>query len=490
MKPIRLLSLLAALLAPGLSRAQPAPGGPPMDPSAAAREAMQSDSARQYDEMREAELRRAAIREEKPRSLDPKRIINQSNNFLKEREPEMTAEEFALYQKVLTSLAANPDFALKLLEAMMSDKEVPSPAFEFILGNVYYNAGQTDKAEQRYRNAVNRFPSFIRAWTNLGVLYYMADRYAEAAPCFSKALALGDRDPGTYGLLGYCLERAGNTVAAEMSYLQALAGNPENTDWMEGLLRIYIQGEQYGRAESLAKNLVRLKPAKAEFWLARANIMLAQRRKLEAMVVLEACVGAGIAGPDEFNLLGDLYAEHGLSVEAAGIYQKLLAGSADMGERKLLHFAQVLNSVGRLAEAEGVLARLPANLTPAGRLQTLQTRADLLAARKQWSEARKVLNELLQLSPLNGRALLSLGSGYAAEEDFLHATFAFEAAYRIPDACYRASLELANLELKGRHYDKCVEYLQKALSLEKTDAVEDDLARIKTLAAGSKPPNP
>jgi tetratricopeptide (TPR) repeat protein len=420
----------------------------------------------------------------KPGDLDPKRIVNESNNFLKEREPEMTAEEYALYQKVVGSLSANPEFALKLLEAMMSEKEPPSPAFEFILGNVYYSAGQTDKAEIRYLSAVKRFPSFIRAWTNLGVLYYTADRYAEAAPCFSKAITLGDREPDSFGLLGYCMERTSNIVAAEMAYMQALSGNPNNTDWMEGLLRIYIQGRQYGRAESLVRSLIKLRPGKTEFWLAHANILLAQNRKTEALIVLEATVGAGLAGPEELNLLGDLYAEQGLSREAAGIYCKILTVTPDIGERKLLRFAQVLIAAGKLPEAEEVLQRLPAQLTPAGRVNLLQTKADLLAARQRWPEARRVLEELLQIAPLNGRALLGLGATYAAEDDLVHATFAFEAAYQISDSCYRASLELANIELKNRHYDKCVEYLKKALSIEKTDAVEDFLARVKTLGAG------
>ena len=34
--------------------------------------------------------------------LDPKRIINASNGFLKEKEPEMTGEEYALYEKIST----------------------------------------------------------------------------------------------------------------------------------------------------------------------------------------------------------------------------------------------------------------------------------------------------------------------------------------------------------------------------------------------------
>ena len=51
-------------------------------------------------------------------ALDPKRIINESSSFLKEREPEMTAEEYALYERVVTMLTTRPEFALKLLEAL------------------------------------------------------------------------------------------------------------------------------------------------------------------------------------------------------------------------------------------------------------------------------------------------------------------------------------------------------------------------------------
>jgi len=412
---------------------------------------------------------------------DPKRIINTSNAFLKEKEPEMTAEEYALYERISTMMGSQPEFALKLLEAMMNEKEPPSPAFEFILGNVYYSAGQTDQAEASYLRAVKRFPSFIRGWTNLGVLYYMADKYAEAMPCFAKAVALGDHDPNTLGLLGYCLERTGNLVTAEMAYMQALAGSPDNADWMEGLLRVYVQGKQYGRAESLVRSLIKLRPTKRELWLAQANILLAGGRKLEAIVMLEAATGAGIAGSEELGLLGDLYAEQGFNAEAAGIYQRLLAVTPALGEEKLLSFARVLIAAGRLAPAEDVLGRLHPDPASPAHLHFLQTTADLHAARRQWPLARRTLQELLQIAPLDGRALLALGRAFAAEDDLPHAAFAFESAWRIPAVQYGASLELANLELKNRHYEKSVEYLQKALSIENSDAVQDFLARVKTL---------
>jgi len=415
--------------------------------------------------------------------LDPKRIINDSNSFLKEREPEMTEEEYALYQKVVTMLSSNPDFALKLLEAMMSDKDQPSPAFRFILGNAYYAAGMNDKSEANYRSAVTSYPTFLRAWINLGILYYSTGRYAEAVPCFSKAVVLGDRDSTTFGLLGYSLQKQGDLVSAEMAYMQALSGDPSNTFWKEGLLEICIDGKQFTRAESLVKNLIKEQPSDTRYWLTYANILLAEGRKLEATVLLETAAGTGVANVEELTMLGDLYAEQNLVPEAAEIYRRILTPSNAVGEQKLLHYTEVLISAGRLDDAQRVLGMLKPETASRGGVDVLQTRADLLAAQRKWPEERRVIDDLLKIAPLNGRALISLGRAYVAEDDVARATLAFEAAYGITGSTYVASLELANIEIKNRHYTKSVEYLQRALSIEKTDAVQDFMVRVKTLAA-------
>ena len=422
------------------------------------------------------------VRASEPK-LDPKRIINESSSFLKEREPEMTEEEYALFQKVVTMLSSNPDFALKLLEAMMAEKEQPSPAFQFILGNAYYAAGKIDKSEANYRGAVTRYPTFLRAWVNLGILYYSAGRYAEAVPCFSKAVELGDRDSSTFGLLGYSLQKQGDLVSAEMAYMQALSGDPGNGDWKEGLLSICVDGKQFTRAESLVKSLIKDKPSDTRYWITYANILLAEGRKLEATVLLETSSGTGAANLEVLMMLGDLYAEQGLVPEAAEVYTRVVKASPDVGGQKLLHYAGVLIASGRLEEAGKVLAMVRTGDLGKGGLELLQTRADLFAAEKKWPEARHEIEELLKLDPMNGRALISLGRAYNAEEDVPRATLAFEAAYRIQGSIYLASLELANIELKNRHYSKSVEYLQKVLTIERTDAVQDFLVKVKTLAS-------
>jgi len=289
---------------------------------------------------------------------------------------------------------------------------------------------------------------------------------------------LGDRDSTTFGLLGYSLQRDGDLVSAEMAYMQALGGDPANVDWKEGLLEICIAGRQFTRAESLVKNLIKEKPSDTRYWMSYANILLSEDKKVEATVILETADGLGYTSQEELSLLGDLYAEQGLIPEAGAVYAKVLAISPEVGQLKLVHYAQILISSGRLPEAESVLAKFG---TDDATVEVLQLKADLLAAERKWPEERVVLDMILKTEPLNGKALISLGRSYDAEDNIPRATLAFEAAYAVNSSTYVASLELANIELKNRHYAKSVEYLQKALSIEKTDAVEDFLARVKTM---------
>src|SRR4051812_34103860 len=79
-----------------------------------------------------------------PPKLDPKRIINESYSLKRNAEPEMTEEEYALYEKIVDMISVQPEIALKFLETMIAASEKPSPAFEFVLGNVYYSNNRAD----------------------------------------------------------------------------------------------------------------------------------------------------------------------------------------------------------------------------------------------------------------------------------------------------------------------------------------------------------
>jgi predicted Zn-dependent protease len=105
-------------------------------------------------------------------------------------------------------------------------------------------------------------------------------------------------------------------------------------DWKEGLLGICIDGKQFTRAESLVKNLIKERPSDARYWLAYANILLAENRKVEATVLLETAVGdrrRHHRGAERSS--GDLYAEQNLVPEAAEIYHRVLSPRPRWGAR-------------------------------------------------------------------------------------------------------------------------------------------------------------
>lgn len=422
--------------------------------------------------------------------LDPKRIINRSMNFLTDREPDLSAEEHALYEKAQQLMATNPEAARTLLEGMVKEPkggEPASPAFDLLLGNLYYATGQTDKAEVNYLSAVERYPAFLRAWTNLGVLYYAQGLYPKAIPCLTKAVVLGDRESTTVGTMALCLERTGDAVGAELAFIQALAVDPGNVGWMDGLVRVFLHAKQYARAEVMVRNLIKERPAEPRYWRTYADIMVASGRKLEAIALLEQTISAGTAGREELAHLAGLYADENLIPEAALTYGKLEVSAETLGERRTLQLVRVLMACSEWSKAQALLDELR---KPPGeeREAFLRVQADLFAAQKKWGEAKTVLDELLQLSPMDGNALVSLGRAHLAEGDEVHAILAFEAAVQTNEGAHQASLVLANLELKHRHFERSVSYLEKALSIEKNEEVEDILTRVRSLAAASAYP--
>jgi tetratricopeptide (TPR) repeat protein len=438
---------------------------------------------------RDEESRLSGLHERAP-DLDPNRIINESNNFLKNREPEMTASEYALYEKISAMLSVRPEFALTLLEGMMRDGEKHSPAFALMLGNAYFALKHNDKAESSYRESLAGYPEFERAWSNLGVLYYSQEKYAEAARCFSKTVSLGDRSPSTFGLLGYCLERIGNSVGAEAAYLQAVAGDMEQTDWTEGLLRVYQDGRQYSRAEPLVKQLMRVKPRDGRYWSAYANILAGMDRKLEAAACLETARSLGVADDSMLLFLGDLFAEQNLAPEAMEAFGAVSAGSGQLGQERLLRLARLQQGQHHYDEAGRALELAAAKADPAMLARVRLARAELLVARGSLAEARAQLEELAREQPANGQLQLSLGKVYQGLGDDSRAAFALEAAAAVPATAYPALLELANLELRGHHYARSAEHARRAYGLERSSALAQFITQVSALSEDATPSSP
>jgi tetratricopeptide (TPR) repeat protein len=426
--------------------------------------------------------------------LDADRLIAESSRLKNAPEPEMTESERAVYEKVAPILARRPAFALKLLKSASTSSDPdaqPSPAFEFMLGNAYYSVDDFTEAEAKYRSAVERNPAFSRAWGNLGVLYHMQARYADAVPCFSRAVTLGNREAMTFGLLGNSLEKTGNTVSAEIAYMQALAAEPANVSWSEGLLRIYIAEKQPAKAETLVRTLLANHPGNPRYWAAYAHLLLSSGRKLEATALLDRMAALDLARETDLILLGDLYAEQRMTTEALARFAGVAASQPELVEKRLLQFAKTLGREQLWAAALTVLDALAQTpLTAQSRIACLESRAELEIARENPVEARRAFEALVAEAPAHGNAWIGLGRVYLAEAELAKAVAAFERACEIPESSFRASIELANLEFRNRNYERCLGHLDRALSIQRSPAVQNFRNQIGNLIAPETQSNP
>ncbi len=422
-------------------------------------------------------------------ALDPQRIINDSYSFKKNAEPEMSEEEYALYERMVTMVRAQPELALKFVESLMSGTK-QSPAFEFVLGNLYYTNNRAELAEQHYRKALTLYPQFTRVWSNLGAMLYAQGRYAEAADCIVKTIEGGEHDARTLGLLAYCLKKTGRTTAAQMDYIQALGLDPSNTDYLEGLVEIYYEDHQYAQAESLLAQLIKLKPDSRHNWLLYATVLKAQNRPLEAIAVLETANRLELLETDGLLFLGDLYEQGHFHPEAIATFRQLGTQSVKLGTERLLALAESLIAGGRYQSAEEALAGIEGPLAPPEQVLVHLVRAEFYAARKNPAQQKEQLDAALALDPLNGRALMDLGRYYKATQEMARADLALEAAAHQPTFAYAACVELADIAIKTRRYPRALEFLERAVVLDKNAPLQPYIAKVKRVIVETESPPP
>ncbi|MEO6568817.1 MAG: tetratricopeptide repeat protein [Opitutaceae bacterium] len=416
----------------------------------------------------------------KPPPLDPKRIINESYGFLKERGPQMTANEYTLYEKVVPMAKSNPELVTQMLEGMVSSAEPPSPAFSFVLGNVYSAQDRFEPARAHYQKAVDRHPEFQRAWTNLGLLYYAANRFEDAVRCLSRAVELGENEPRTLSTLAYSHYRVGNPISAELIYMQVVTVAPTDTNSLSALAGLLIDNREYARAEPLIRRLVRLKPEEKSHWTMYAGLLAATGRRAEACATLELAASLDLAEGDALLHLGDMYADGGDYRAAEAIYRKLEGVAPGEGSPRLLSRVRSLVEEGHPNEAAAALEKI--SMPPSGdaRVGFLRTVAEVRRAQQNWSATRAALEELLTLRPLDAEALFALGRVAGQTDDISGAELAFAQAAKQREYAYVANLELANLALRSRQYRKSVEYLEAALAIERAPGMLRHLAQIKS----------
>lgn len=400
-------------------------------------------------------------------------------------EPRVTVEEVAILEKVRPLMAQDLPKAETTLKKQI--KPDCSAVLDFTLGGIYFQQDKMAEALECYQKAVTKFPSFRRAWRNLGLIYVRDSKHDDAIRSFTKMVELGGGDAYSFGLLGFAYAAKQDYQAAEAAYRNALLLQPENTQWRLGLTRCVFKEKKYEDAVTLLEVLIARNPEPADFWLLQAQAYLGMKQPLKAAEDLEALDRLGKATVDSLHTLGDIYVNESLVDLAMLAYERALNADPNQPVARPLRSAEALAARGALAQARQVATHLQ---TVRGKqtaepdlrkLLKLQARLSM-AEGDSSGAAVAVLEDIVQLDPLDGEALLLLGQHYSRQNEPDRAIFYYERAESLEAFEVNARIRHAQVLVGLRRYGEAVPLLRRAQELRPREDVQRYLEQVERIA--------
>jgi tetratricopeptide (TPR) repeat protein len=396
-------------------------------------------------------------------------------------EPPLDPADRPLYRRIEPLLEKDPREAIKQVERERAGKG--SPAFSYLLGNLYYQLDELDSAERNLKAAIEAFPPFRRAHRTLGLVYIRTGRYAEAADSWRTVVALGGGDAQSYGLLGYALINREHAASALSAYRMARMFDPERADFRRGEAHsLWLMGH-HREAIALLDELLADHPETLDYWLAQANAYLRDEQYDQALVNLEMVRALGGAETASLLLLGDLYLQRGLIDQALDVFRETFRSAPPPAPARVIRPVDALLAAGRPAAAEAYLNQLEAAYPEFDHPERDIARAAIRLEQGDVEDAMVYLQRVLDHDPLNGKALLMLGKCQRAAGETDLALLSLQRAAGISRYEAGALLETARIHVAGNDIASALPLLRRVHRLEPTPRLA---AYIETLEDAHK----
>jgi tetratricopeptide (TPR) repeat protein len=411
-----------------------------------------------------------------------------SYGFRSEVEPRVTQVERDDMEKILPLLSSDLAAAAAALLEIITPES--SAIFDFTLANIHFQQDRLDEAARYYTDALVKFPSYLRAHKNLGLVYVRQGRSKDAIKPLSRVIQLGGGDGLTYGLLGYCYSSTEQYVPAESAYRDAVMLQADVLDWKLGLTQAVLKQHKYGEAVTLLGELIERYPDRADFWLLQSNAYIGLGKPMLAAENFEIVQRMGKSTVQSLNTLGDIYVNESLWDLATRAYR--LAAELDTSQAvgQPLRRVEVLAQRGALEQSKELLAHVKElygdRIDSEERKKLLKLEARLAVAEGTGGEAVGVLEEIVTIDPLDGEALILLGQHYARVEEIERAIFYYERAESLEDYEAEAKVRHAQLLVTQARYDEALPLLKRAQELNPREDVASYVEQVERAARAQR----
>lgn len=402
-------------------------------------------------------------------------------------EPRLTEEERVVVQKILGFISAEQlDAAVDVLNKELGRNPQASAVFDFTLANIYFQREQFDLALEGYKRCVEKYPKYRRAWKNLGIIYVRQSDFAQAIAPLTRSLELGDNSAIVYGLLGFSYSSTENFLAAESAYRMAILLDGQTIDWKMGLARSFFKQQRFSEAIALTSLLLENDSNRVDLWLLQANAYIGLKEPMQAAEIYELVDLMGGLTIDSLNLLGDIYINEQLYELATNSYIRAMELNADQKPDRALRSAKILAARGALTETREIVEKIETlfggKLEVNDRKDILKLKSRMAVAEGSADEEARVLEEIIELDPLDGEALILLGQYYNRKGDSEKAIFYYERASALEAFEADAKVRHAQLLVGLNKYTEALPLLRRAQQINYRENIQDYLEQVERVA--------
>ena len=365
--------------------------------------------------------------------------------------------------------------------------EGASPVWDFMLGKLAANKEDYEGAIRDYVKAVNKYPSYRRAWQELGFAQMRANKFTSAVESFVEVISLGGADPQTYGVLGLAHYQAGDFAAAESAFRLTMMMEPREDRWKLALADCLGRQRKFADSINLVDGLLQKDRDNADLWkmqaFAYANIGDTEKAATNFEIVDR------LGGADFLTLqnLGTIYLNDELYAMSVDAYLRAMKLEGRVGHSDMLAIANRLAMLSQYGEASrlvvGIEDAYKDELDQESRLALLKMRARLAASSGASAEQVALLQQIVQENPLDGDALLALAVHFQTEGDVEQAEFRYEQAARNLDFAAKAKRLHGQLLANEKRFADAERLLQASLQLKQADDVQQLLDYVKSAKA-------
>lgn len=378
-----------------------------------------------------------------------------------EREASIAPEEYETAERLRGMLDSNEKEAvLKELESFF-DIEL-SPAMLSLKAQIYFSLQQYEKAEKTFLKVLSRKPQLVRVHRDLGQLYLLQEKPKLARHHFAEAVSYGSNEAIVHGQLAYLNLTLHGAFSAITSYQQAMALQPEEVQWQQGLLASLSQAKMYESAQALLTELIAKNPNNKELWLNQAVLSLNMNDTRQALVSLEMAIMLGESDDSNIKTATQLHLQaHSYDRALVLINKHLNKSVLDMD--LLNEYLTWLNQVDMWQQAAKLLDGLESkvqSMTASKQSIFYHHKAKIALKKKQATQVDKYYTLALEKDPTNGDALIAYALYLADKKDYIKAELLYSRAAVIPENIKQALLGKAQLYLNMQNHSSALKTLQ------------------------------